>query len=83
MCSVRLAWLTTLPAAAAVGALMFLIGNALGPGVGASVVFLLLCAAGGYMWLHSRKEPIGHHNVNDDWAPAPKDSKPDKKEVGV
>ena len=77
------AWLTTLPSAAAVGALMFLIGNALGPGFGAGAVFLLLCASAGYMWLHSRKEPIGHHNVNDDWTPAPKNGKPEKEEVGV
>ena len=39
-------------------------------GFGASAVFLLLCGAGGYMWLHSRKEPIGHHNVNDEWTPS-------------
>ncbi len=77
------AWLTTLPAAAAVGALMFLVGNALGPGLGASAVFLVLCASGGYMWLHSRREPIGHHNVTDDWAPAPKNNKQNKEEVGV
>ncbi|MFT4296132.1 MAG: inorganic phosphate transporter [Micropruina sp.] len=76
------AWLTTLPSAAAVGALMFVIGNSLGAGLGASVVVLLLCGAGLYMYLHSRKEPIGHHNVNDDWAPAPK--KNDNREgVGV
>ena len=78
------AWLTTLPSAAAIGALMFVIGNALGAGFGASAVFLLLCGAGGYMWLHSRKEPIGHHNVNDDWTPAPKNgAKQNKEEVGV
>ncbi|MBP8919049.1 MAG: anion permease [Micropruina sp.] len=79
------AWLTTLPSAALVGALMYLLGNALGPGLGSSVVFLLLCGAAVYMWLHSRKEPIGHHNVNDDWSSS-KDSGSkgnDKHEVTV
>ncbi|MCW3157030.1 inorganic phosphate transporter [Micropruina sonneratiae] len=61
-------WLSTLPAAAAVGALMFLIGHLLPAPWGASLVFLLLAGAGVYMYLHSRKEPIGSHNVNDEWA---------------
>ena len=76
------AWLTTLPSAALVGALMYGIGNALGAGLGSIVVVLLLCAAGGYMWLHSRKEPIGHHNVNDDWT-SEKKAKKEEEEVAV
>lgn len=66
------AWLITLPSAAVVGAVMFLIGHSLGPVWGSTAVFLLLLAAAGYMWLHSRKEPIGHHNVNDEWTSAKK-----------
>jgi len=27
-----------------------------------------MCAAGLYMWWHSRRNPIGHHNVNDEWS---------------
>ena len=73
------AWLTTLPSAAALAAVMFWIGHGLGGSTGAIVVFLLLCAAGVYMWWRSRKEPIGHHNVNDDWDPAKKPK--DKQEV--
>lgn len=68
-------WLSTLPAAAAVGALMFLIGHLLPAPWGASLVFLLLAGAGVYMYLHSRKEPIGSHNVNDEWAQPKKKNK--------
>ena len=75
------AWLITLPSAAAIGAVMFLIGNSLGAGFGAAAVVLLLGGAGLYMWLHSRKEPIGHHNVNDEWDDAKK--KKSKQEVAV
>ena len=61
------AWLTTLPAAAVVGALMYVIGAVIGGNAGAVVVFLLLCTAAFLIWLRSRKQPIGHHNVNDEW----------------
>lgn len=78
------AWLTTLPSAAAVSALMFVIGHALGAGWGSAVIVALLVAAGLYMYLHSRKEPIGHHNVNDEWDDAKKPKKKnDKREVAV
>jgi PiT family inorganic phosphate transporter len=47
-------------------------------------VVLLLLGAGVYMWLHSRKEPIGHHNVNDEWEDAKtKKDKAQKNEVAV
>jgi PiT family inorganic phosphate transporter len=61
------AWLITLPAAGLVGALMWWIGHLLGGLAGALTVFGLLVAAAGGMWLHSRRDPVGHHNVNDDW----------------
>jgi PiT family inorganic phosphate transporter len=65
------AWLITLPAAAIVGAIMWWIGNLFGGLAGAIVVFVILLALAGFMYLRSRKEPIDHHNVNDEWENAP------------
>ena len=64
-----LAWLTTLPAAALAGAVMWWIGNLIGGTAGAIVVFVLMVVAWLCMWLHSRRDPIGRHNVNDEWDP--------------
>ncbi|MFI5895072.1 anion permease [Actinoplanes sp. NPDC051513] len=61
------AWLITLPAAGIVGAIMWYIGDAIGGTAGAIVIFVLLLAAAGYMYLRSRRAPVGHHNVNDEW----------------
>jgi len=61
------AWLITMPAAGVVGAIMWYIGDALGGVAGAIVIFVLLLAAAGYMYLRSRQAPVGHHNVNDEW----------------
>jgi PiT family inorganic phosphate transporter len=65
------AWLITLPAAAVVGAVMWWIGNLFGGLFGAIVVFVILLALAGYMYLRSRKEPVDHNNVNDEWDEAP------------
>ncbi|GIF20453.1 PiT family inorganic phosphate transporter [Actinoplanes tereljensis] len=65
------AWLITLPAAAIVGAVMWFIGDLIGGLGGAIAIFLLLVAAAVYMYLRSRREPVGHHNVNDEWEGAP------------
>ena len=70
-----LAWLTTLPLAALVGAGMWWIGHLIGGTAGAVSVFALMCAAALYMRWHSRRDPIGHHNVNDEWA-GPNDAEP-------
>ncbi len=64
-----MAWLTTLPAAGLVGAVMWWIGHLIGGTAGAVVVFVIMVAAWLGMWLHSRRDPIGRHNVNDDWHP--------------
>ena len=61
------AWLITLPAAGLVGAITWFIGRLI-PGLGgAVVVFAILCVASGWMYLHSRKIPIDHTNVNAEW----------------
>ncbi len=62
-----LAWLTTLPAAALVGAVMWLIGHLVGGVAGPVVIAVLMVGAWLWMWLHSKRDPIGHHNVNDEW----------------
>ncbi|MFI5932357.1 anion permease [Actinoplanes sp. NPDC051494] len=62
------AWLITLPAAAVVGALMWWIGHLLGDGLAGSLaVFVILLAAAGFMFLRSRRTPVDHTNVNDEW----------------
>jgi PiT family inorganic phosphate transporter len=62
-----IAWLITLPAAGVVGALMWWIGHVIGGLAGALVIFAILLVAAGYMYMHSRRAPINHHNVNDEW----------------
>lgn len=63
-----LAWLTTLPLAGLVGAGMWFIGYLIGGSAGAFVVFGLMCAAAIYMRWQSKRDPINHHNVNDEWS---------------
>ncbi len=62
-----IAWLITLPAAGLVGALMWWIGHLIGGLAGALVIFVILLAAAGYMYLRARRAPIDHTNVNDEW----------------
>ncbi|WP_432968526.1 anion permease [Dactylosporangium sp. CA-233914] len=66
-----LAWLITLPSAAIVGALMWWIGHLIGGLGGAIMVFAILLGLAGYMYWHSRKAPVDHNNVNDEWEAAP------------
>ena len=73
-------WLLTLPAAAVVGAAVWLVGHVFGTGssgsvVGSLVEFLILVGLAGYIYLRSRRQPVGAHNVNDEWeggAPRPR-----------
>lgn len=65
------AWVITLPAAAAVGAacwfiahLVSLVSTTL---VGTAVVFLIMAGLAFYIWHRSRRDPVGHDNVNDEW----------------
>ena len=61
------AWLITLPSAGIVGALTYFVGHAFGGYVGPIVVFVILLSLSGYMWMRSRRAPVDHRNVNDDW----------------
>jgi len=63
-----LAWMITLPAAGVVGAAMWWIGHLVGGVAGAVTVFVLLIAASAGMWWRSRRIPVDHQNVNDDWS---------------
>ena len=64
-----LAWGITVPAAAAVGGLCYGIGELFGPKVGPFVVFAILVATSGVIFLFSRRQPTSADNVNDDWEP--------------
>ncbi|MBD0020629.1 inorganic phosphate transporter [Gordonia pseudamarae] len=61
------AWVTTLPAAAAVGALCFWVGHLIGDVSGAIVIFVILVAASGYMYWRAQQNKVDHNNVNADW----------------
>ncbi|HEX8487095.1 MAG TPA: anion permease [Propionibacteriaceae bacterium] len=62
-----IAWVITLPAAALVGALCWFLAHGIGGGVGVAVVFVILLVASGLMFRHSRKAPVSHDNVNEEW----------------
>jgi inorganic phosphate transporter, PiT family len=61
------AWLITLPAAGIVGAITYFLVNGIGGFVGATIGFLLLVGVSFAIWLQSRKAPIDHSNVNNEW----------------
>ena len=61
------AWVTTLPAAAAVGALCFWVGHLIGDVSGAIVIFVILVAASGYMNWRPHQNKVNHNNVNAVW----------------
>ncbi len=61
------AWMVTLPAAALVGALMWYLGDFIGGVGGAIAIFVLLLFLAGAMYLRSRREPVDHTNVNEEW----------------
>jgi PiT family inorganic phosphate transporter len=65
-------WLLTLPAAAVVGAAVWVIGHVFGTSgagsvVGALVEFAILLGLSGFIYLRSRRQAVGAHNVNADW----------------
>ena len=62
-----IAWVITLPAAAAVGAVCWALAHVIGGAIGVAVVFAILVAAALAMYRHSRKTAITAHNVNEEW----------------
>jgi inorganic phosphate transporter, PiT family len=60
-------WLLTLPAAGAVGAGSFALADAVGGDAGVIVVLAVLAAISGFIYLRSRRAPVGHDNVNAEW----------------
>jgi len=70
-------WLITLPAAGFTAAVMVWISKLFGNGViGAVIVMAILIAFSTFMWFRSRRNAVGHHNVNDDWEPGAKTAAP-------
>ena len=61
------AWLITLPAAGIVGALTYFLVDGIGGFPGILVGIAVLVAVAGAIYLQSRKAPINHNNVNDEW----------------
>jgi len=66
------AWLITLPAAAAVGALSFWLSDIVkaiteSNLAGDGVIFLILVGLSAYMWWRAQQQKVDHNNVNADW----------------
>ena len=66
-------WLITLPAAGAVGAVMWWIGHLIGGAAGAIVIFAVLVATSVAVYVRSRRAPVDHNTVNADWDPVARD----------
>ena len=61
------AWLITLPAAAAVGAAAEALQRWLDGTFGNAVVLVILVAISGAIFWAARRTAVNHHNVNDEW----------------
>ena len=62
------AWLLTLPASGLVGAVTFVVADAIGGLTGIAAVFLLMLGVAAAMWARARKAPVTSDNVNQEWA---------------
>ncbi|WP_129657098.1 inorganic phosphate transporter [Rothia halotolerans] len=75
-----LAWVITIPAAAVVGAVCWLIGHFVGlvsnELTGVLVVFAILAALSAVMFVRSRRQPVHSGNVNEQWEPEDHDIAP-------
>nr|NLD41833.1 inorganic phosphate transporter [Actinomycetales bacterium] len=63
-----IAWLITIPMAAIMGAILWVVGNMLGGGVVAAVVVTLILLVGSLGLVHyTKKNQVDHNNVNEEW----------------
>jgi inorganic phosphate transporter, PiT family len=62
-----IAWVITLPAAAATGALAYYAANGIGGSLGVAIMFVVLIAAASGFYAGSRKSKVTSKNVNDEW----------------
>ncbi|TCL85900.1 MULTISPECIES: inorganic phosphate transporter [unclassified Rathayibacter] len=65
-----IAWVITLPAAALMGAVMWWIGHLVGGAAGGILMTAVLVAVAVFIYVRSRRDSIGAHNVNDEWSDA-------------
>jgi PiT family inorganic phosphate transporter len=73
------AWMTTLPAAGFLAAVMWWIGNTIGDLAGAAVVVTLLIVSAWAMFVRSRRDKVDQHNVGEIWEGVPDVRKPPSK----
>ncbi|MFT3716853.1 MAG: inorganic phosphate transporter [Gordonia sp. (in: high G+C Gram-positive bacteria)] len=62
-----LAWITTLPAAAIVGALSYFIAHIIGGAAGAITLFVILAILSGFMYWRAQQQKVDASNVNAEW----------------
>jgi PiT family inorganic phosphate transporter len=62
------AWVLTLPAAGAVGALAYYAAHGIGGSAGVVVMFIVVAAGGAAFYWQSRKTAVTSKNVNDEWS---------------
>ncbi|MFC6013582.1 inorganic phosphate transporter [Nocardia lasii] len=76
------AWLLTLPAAGIVGAICWALAHLIGGLAGVLVVFAVLISGGLGIYWRSRKAPVDHHNVNEEWDTVEPARTDDQKQMG-
>ena len=70
------AWVITLPAAGAMGAISFYLANGIGGTAGVVVGLLLLIAIAGLIYVRSRSTTVNASNVNSEWQGSVKPAEP-------
>ncbi|PFG44814.1 PiT family inorganic phosphate transporter [Isoptericola jiangsuensis] len=61
------AWGMTLPAAGLVGAVCYWIQHGIGGALGTLIVLAILLGVAFTIWTASRRKPVDHSNVNEEW----------------